>query len=55
MKEKKKTVLVCTAMSYSPPQSPENLGFGVLSASCRHTASVLELQKEPKCSFVTCK
>jgi hypothetical protein len=25
----------------------------VLSASCGHTASVLELKKEPKCSFVT--
>jgi hypothetical protein len=53
MKENKKTALVCTVMSHSPPQSPENLGFGILTARCVHTASVLELQKEPKCSFAT--
>jgi hypothetical protein len=49
----KNTVLVCTVMSCSPPQSLENLGFGVISASCGHTASELELQIQPKCSFVT--
>jgi hypothetical protein len=57
MKKKKyKTTLVHTVMSYSPSQSLENLGFGVLRTSCGCTVRVLELQEEQKeehCSNIT--
>jgi hypothetical protein len=43
---KKKTGLVCALMTYSPSQSPENLGYSILSASYGHILNVLELQKE---------
>jgi hypothetical protein len=36
---------VCSVMTYSPSQNPENLGFSVLNASFGHTVSLLELQK----------